>query len=623
MSFSYAIGTLGQFSLSIDMLSAFFVLIIGLLVLCISIYAIGYMKELEGRYSMGSMGLLFNIFVLSMLLVVIAGNAVEFIMVWEVMSISSYALVVYENKRKDSVRAGLLYITMMHLGTAFLTLGFVILWSYTGSFDFSSFSSIQSLSPIPDMVRSVAFLLFFIGFGAKAGLVPMHVWLPEAHPAAPSHISALMSGAMVSTAVYMMIRCSFDFLGPIDAWWGLLVLSFGCISAVVGVLYAIMQTDIKRALAFSTVDNMGIVFIGLGVAMVFWANYIIDPVNNSILAELAALALIATLFHVLAHALFKGLLFMGAGAITYSTHTRNMEELGGLVKTMKWTSILFFIGVLCISAIPPLCGFVGEWLMFQSLFLTQNLNDPMINLLIPVAVGILALTGALTAACFVRIFGITFLARPRTDHAKNAKEVPRTMLIGMSLMAALCIILGLASVLVIQVIDQVTSSILGISIASKIVNGLIINTPTGSFSSMSPLVIAALLLLIIPLTFVVVRKIGGKQKTRAADTWDCGTALGPRNEYTASGYSQPLNRVFRVLYRPRTEIDVESDAPLIKRKISYSTSIGPIFEKYLYDPIRIGIVWTAKKFSYIQRGSIQAYLAYIFVLLLILLLVFR
>ena len=258
----------------------------------------------------------------------------------------------------------------------------------------------------PELARGAAFILLLVGFGTKAGLVPLHVWLPQAHPAAPSNISALMSGIMVKTAVYMLIRCYFDFLGVWDTWWGLLVLLVACISALLGVLYALMEKDIKRALAYSTVENIGLIFIALGAAMVFQSYYLADRAANAYLADLAALALIAALFHTLAHSLFKGLLFMGAGAIMYATHTRNMEELGGLVKRMKWTGVLFFVGALSISAIPPFNGFVSEWLMFQSLLLTPNINDPMVNLLIPVAVAVLALTGALAAACFVRLFGI-------------------------------------------------------------------------------------------------------------------------------------------------------------------------------------------------------------------------
>jgi len=330
------------------------------------------------------------------------------------------------------------------------------------------------------------------------------------------------------------------------------------------------------------------------------------------------------LFHTLAHSLFKGLLFMGAGAIMYATHTKNMEELGGLAKRMKWTGVLFFIGALSISAIPPFNGFVSEWLMFQSLLLTPNIDDPMVNLLIPVAVGVLALTGALAAACFVRIFGISFLARPRSEHAAEAREVPRPMLIGMGIAAALCVLMGLLSVFIVPWIDSVTSSVLGVSIASRLVNGLVLSPPVGEFSSMSPLVIGALLLFLVPAVLLISRRLGGGQSVERGDTWDCGTPLTSRTEYTATGFSEPVNRVFRSIYRPRTEVKTEyTTSPLIKRRVTFARTIEPVFERYIYEPISVIFILLARRVSVIQRGSIQAYLAYIFIILLALLVVFR
>ncbi len=473
-------------------------------------------------------------------------------------------------------------------------------------------------------MRSTIFLLFLVGFGTKAGMIPLHVWLPRAHPAAPSNISALMSGVMVKTAIYMLIRCYFDFLGVTDTWWGLLVLTIACVSALLGVLYSLMEKDVKRVLAYSTVENIGLIFIALGAAMVFQSYYLKDPLSNVYLADLAALALIATLFHVMSHAMFKGLLFMGAGSVLFATHTKNIEELGGLAKKMRWTGILFFIGVLSISAIPPFNGFVSEWLMFQSLLLSLNLHDTIVNLLIPVAVGVLALTGALAAACFVRLYGTMFLARPRTAHAEEAKEVPKSMIFGMAVTAAMCIGMGVLSVVILPVVDKVSASMLGISISSKLVDGLVLSPSTVAFSSMSPVAIAVFLLFAIIGAFVISNYLGGKQRTEVHDTWDCGTPLGPRNEYTATGYSQPINRIFSSIYRSRTEVKTElSSSTMIRRKISFSRTITPVFEKYLYDPIALAAVWTAKRVSVIQKGSIQAYLAYIFVTLLLLLVIFR
>lgn len=621
-----SVAALGHFTFVVDRLSAFFMLAISSLGLCVSVYSIGYVKEYAGRYSPATMGSLFNIFLLSLFLVVTASNAILFLIMWETMSLSSYLLVVYENRNRESVSSGLLYVVMTHLGTALITVAFIIMWLHTPgehSFDFAAFQELGA-GALPEAARAASFILLLVGFGTKAGLVPLHVWLPQAHPAAPSNISAMMSGVMVKTAVYMLIRCYFDFLGVTDSWWGLVVLLVASVSALVGVLYALMEEDIKRALAYSTVENVGLIFIGLGAAMVFQSYYLTDPAANTHLADLAALALIAVLFHTLAHSLFKGLLFMGAGAVMYATHTRDLEEMGGLAKRMRWTGILFFIGALSISAIPPFSGFVGEWLMFQSLLLTQNINDPMVNVLLPVAVAVLALTGALAAACFVRIFGATFLARPRSKHAVEAKEVPRTMLAGMGIAAGASVLLGVLSVLIVPVIDGVTSSVLGVSIASKLVNGLVLIPPAGEFSSMSPLVLAALLLFATPFAYFATRRLGGRQRTERGDTWDCGTPLSSRTEYSAAGFSSPMNRIFRSIYRPHTEVRTEyTSSTLIKRKISFSSTIEPVFERYLYAPVTALVVALARRVGVIQKGSIQAYLAYIFVILLVLLVVFR
>ncbi|MBI0584578.1 MAG: hydrogenase 4 subunit B [Methanomassiliicoccus sp.] len=621
-----AVAAFGHFSFTVDRLSAFFMLTVSVLSVCVAIYSVGYTREYEGRYGPGTMGFLFNVFLLSLFLVVTASNAILFLIMWETMALSSYLLVVYEHRNRESVSSGLTYVAMTHLGTALISVAFLIMWLHTPerSFDFDAFRELGAAGLLPGAARAAAFVLLLAGFGTKAGLVPLHVWLPQAHPAAPSNVSAMMSGVMVKTAVYMLIRCYFDFLGVTDSWWGLVILLVACVSALVGVLYALMEEDIKRALAYSTVENIGLIFIGLGAAMVFQSYYLADPVANAHLADLAALALIAVLFHTLAHSLFKGLLFMGAGAVMYATHTRDLEELGGLAKRMRWTSVLFFIGALSISAIPPFSGFVGEWLLFQSLLLTQNINDPMVNLLLPVAVAVLALTGALAAACFVRIFGSTFLARPRSKHAAEAVEVPRTMLAGMGIAAALCVLMGLLSVLIVPAIDSVTSSILGVSIGSKLVNGLVLSPPAGEFSSMSPLVIGALLLFIVPAAFLVVRRLGGRQAVARGDTWDCGTPLSSRAEYTAAGFSEPINRIFRSIYRPHVEVKTEyTSSRLIKRHISFSRSNEPLFERYLYGPAVALVVALARRVGVIQKGSIQAYLAYIFVILLALLVVLR
>jgi hydrogenase-4 component B len=451
----------GSLSFTIDALGAFFLGTISVVAFAVSLYSIGYSDHYEGKYPVGLLGAMFNVFYMSMVMVVSSSNAILFLIMWETMSLSSFFLVTFENRNEGTVHSGMFYLIMTHIGTAAIGLGFLLTYAQSGSFDFSSFPG--ATSGMSDLLRSSVFLLWLVGFGAKAGIIPLHVWLPLAHPAAPSNVSAMMSAVMVKTAIYMLIRCCFGFLGVQDAWWGIVVLAIGCVSALLGVMYALIESDIKRMLAFSTVENIGIILIALGVAMVF-KSYGLD--------ELAALAMIACLMHVLSHALFKSLLFMGAGSVLYATHTRNMERLGGLAKRMPYTSAMFFVGALSASAIPPLSGFISEWLIFQAMLQSFNIPETMVKILIPVALGTLAITGALAAAAFLKTFGITFLARPRSCDAEGAHEVPRSMLWGMGLMATLCVLVGVLSFAILPTLDEVAAPLVGASIADTLVDGI-------------------------------------------------------------------------------------------------------------------------------------------------------
>lgn len=617
------IQRLGEFSLRVDSLSAFFLIVMAIVTMCVSIYSVGYLREYENKYNLGRMGFLFNIFILSLCMVFTAGNAILFLIMWEIMSVSSYFLVIYEWRRADSVSSGLMYLVMTHVGTAFIAAAFLLMWTQTGSFDFTSFAGIREMSELSGTMRSGIFILLLLGFGTKAGLVPLHIWLPRAHPAAPSNISALMSAVMVKTAAYMIIRCCFGFLGVTEVWWGLLVLLIACISALVGVVYALAETDIKRILAYSTVENMGIIFIGIGAAMVFQAFSNGDS-TIPYLADIAALALVASLFHVMSHALFKSLLFMGAGAVISSSHTRNIEKMGGIGRRMRYTGAFFFVGALSISAIPPLNGFIGEWMLFQSLFLSQTIGDPMVNILIPAAVAALALAGAIAAACFVRLYGAVFLARPRSDHAENAEEASNSMLGSMMILASLCVLTGVLATFIVRIVDKVSASVLGTSIASKVVGGITLSTPDGGFSHISPLAVVIVFLLLLPLVYLLSNRLGGPQRIMREDTWDCGTPLGPRNQYTATGHSQPLIHSFGRYVGVKSEVsETKSSSPLIPARMKFHQEVEPVFERYLYRPIHRAAVELSNRIGWIQMGSIQAYLAYIFVTLLVLLVVFR
>lgn len=606
----------GTFSFSVDGLSAIFLLTISLVTFAVSLYSLGYVGHYKGKYPIGLMGFFFILFYASMVMVVTSSNAIMFLIMWETMSVCSYFLVIYESRERGTVGSGLFYLVMTHIGTAAITVGFILMYTQSGSFDFSSFGS--AASGMSGLMRSSVFVLWLIGFGTKAGIIPLHIWLPMAHPAAPSNISALMSAVMVKTAIYMLVRCYFDFLGVQDPWWGVLVLAVGSISALLGVMYALIESDIKRMLAFSTVENMGIILIALGTAMLF---------QSYGLSEFAALALIAALMHVLSHALFKSLLFMGAGSVLYAAHTRNMEMLGGLAKRMPYTSLFFFIGVLSVAAIPPTAGFVSEWMIFQSMLQSFNFPDMVVKVIMPVSLGTLAITGAMAAATFLKAFGITFLARPRSEEAEQAKEVPRTMLVGMGTMAALCVLVGVLSFSILPVLDNAASPLIGASIADQLTNGLMINIDLpagGRFSQVSPVFIAVLLAIIFPTVFLLAGRYGGRGKVVQADTWDCGTPLTSRTEYTGRGFSNPINRMFSWVYRPKREFQATArPSPYVKTDMRYTSTVVPVFERYMYDPVVAFVRWAAKKFSVIQTGSIQTYLGYIFVMLVLLLLAMR
>ena len=420
------------FAIRLDPLASFFVLTISLAGLSAAIYALGYVTEFYGRVSLGALGSLFNGFLLSMTLVVIADNGFFFLIVWELMSLLSYFLVVTEHEKADVRYAGFFYLIMTHVGTAFIILTFLIFFQGGGSFSFETFRHPEQ--PLPEGMRTLVFLMALIGFGTKAGIVPLHVWLPYAHPAAPSHISALMSGVMIKTAIYALIRVYFDFLGgQFPWWWGFVVLVIGAVSALLGVMYALMEHDLKSLLAFHSVENIGIILLGIGAGMIF---------QTYGLKELAALGLLAGLYHTINHAMFKALLFLGAGSLLYATHTRNMEEYGGLLRRMPWTGVFFLIGAVSISALPPTNGFVSEWLVFQSLFLSFQLPTVFLKLMLPIAAAMLALTSVLALACFAKAFGISFLALPRSTHARHAEEVPVPMRIGMGLLALVCVATG-------------------------------------------------------------------------------------------------------------------------------------------------------------------------------------
>ncbi|NJD76599.1 MAG: hydrogenase 4 subunit B [Candidatus Methanoperedens sp.] len=609
-NFAFALpgSSIMVFDVFVDKLSAFFVLVISIAAFAVSIYSIGYVKEYFGKKNIGYLGLLYNIFILSMVLVVSSNNIVMFLIVWELMSVASYFLVIFEHEKAEIRKAGFIYIVMTHIGTGFIILSLLILASSSGSFSFASFHA--SGSTMPPLLKDLAFLFALIGFGAKAGIVPLHIWLPYAHPAAPSNVSALMSGVMIKTAIYMLIRVSFDFLGADVLWWGILLLVVASASALLGVMYALMEHDMKRLLAYHSVENIGIILIGVGVSMIFVASG--HP-------ELAIFGLIAGLYHTINHAVFKSLLFMGAGSLIYSAHTRNIEELGGLLKKMPWTGLFFLIGSISISALPPFNGFVSEWLTFQAQLLGINLEDNILKIAVLSSSAALALTSALAAACFVKAFGISFLAIPRSPHAEHAREVPGTMLFGMGILSLLCIILGIFAFYFIPVLDTVATSVIRTGAVSQSIYNISSVMTLPLAGSISTMWLFLLLFIILPLPFLLALAIGGGTSARKYETWGCGQpSVTGRNEYTATAFSKPIRMWFGNIYRSHREIQTTyGGSPFFKDRFIFDTQIEPIFEKYLYRPVTWLALTISRLMRIIQTGSIHLYLLYILITLVI------
>ena len=579
---------LGHMHLSVDPLSAFFILMIALLSIPVSLYSIGYLQREYSEKSVGLFGALYNLFLLSMILVVSAADGFLFMLLWECMTVISFGFVVFDTQNVDSQKAGFQYLLMTHVGSALLLLFFMIMALYSGSFDFTSFYHLGQ--HLPSGLKLALFLMMLIGFGSKAGIIPLHVWLPEAHPAAPSHISALMSGVMIKTAIYGILRYTFDFLTPFPYWWGLIVIGIALVSAFLGIIYASVESDLKRLLAYSSIENMGIILLPTGLAMTFWG-----------LGEysLATLSLVAGLFHTVNHSVFKGLLFLGSGAITSASHTRDLEKLGGLIKCMPQTALFFLIGALSISAIPPLNGFFSEWMIFQSLLLSFHLKSEGIRIVAPLAAAILGLIGAIAAMTFVKAFSTGFLALPRSAHAKHATEVSWSMRTGMGILALLCIVLGLTPSMTLPHLLQISQHVIGAADKPAIAflnNGTIQVglAPHVAFASIAPCWLFVLLIGLLPLGFLLARILGGQTAVRKEWTWSCGVTPSPEFEYTPTGFSQPIERVFSWFHTP-----------------------DDVYHKYIYLPLVRLLVKCSYGISPIQSGNLQLYLGYIFATLMI------
>jgi hydrogenase-4 component B len=590
-------------SYTADPLSAWFLVVLSTLAAPIALYSIAYVGHGHLRERSAFVGAAYTLLVGAVELVFVAGDAITFLFAWEMMTLVNAGLVATEHEQRASRRSAYLYLVMSHVGTGCLIAGFFMMASMAGSVSFSTlFEGGIGITRLRDLL----FALFFIGFGVKAGIIPLHVWLPEAHPAAPSSISALMSGVVIKAGIYGIVRvCAFG-LGVPSLSWGVIVVALGGLSAVLGVLYALMQHDLKRLLAYHSIENIGIILLGLGAGMIALSFG---------RADVAAIGVTGALFHVLNHAVFKGLLFLGAGGVVMATGTKRIEEFGGLVRSMPWTALFFLIGAMAISGLPPLNGFASEWLTFQA-FLSgfRGGDEPLIQFLFPAGGAVLALTTALAAACFVKAFGISFLALPRSAAAAEARESPLVMLAPQAFLAALCIGLGLFPGVVVRGLGHVLTSLPGLTPSPHLAIGGIGMTATpGSFDQVVPAALAAALIAGLVLAGILTMRRA--LAPRREPTWGCGGELTARTEYTATAFSKPLMMIFRAVYRPARQVEALADvSPYFPHEVRYRATIEPTFERYVYGPLVRGVLRVAHGLKVLQAGSLHAYLAYVIVL---------
>ena len=589
----------------IDALSAFFLAVVALGAAAASLFALG-----DGRHEAAPRRVLpfYPAFLAGMCIVVLADDAFTFLVSWEFMSLSSWALVMAHQRVPDNVRAGYVYLIMASFGTLALLLMFGLLAGPDGSYAFADMRAAELSAGIAGAVLVLA----LIGAGSKAGLVPLHVWLPLAHPAAPSHVSALMSGVMTKVAVYGFVRIVFDLLGTPAWWWSMVVLALGGITAVMGVLYALMQHDLKRLLAYHTVENIGIIFIGLGLALAFKAHG---------MALAAALALTAGLLHVFNHSIFKSLLFFGAGAVLTTTGERDMEHLGGLIHRMPQTAFVFLVGCAAISALPPLNGFVSEWLTFQAILLSPQIPSWGLKLLVPAVGALLALSAALAAACFVKAFGVTFLGRARTPAAAHAHETDRFSLAAMFFFAALCLIAGILPGAFIDALAPVVQSLVGARMPVQSgVDWLSIVPVAESRSSYNGLLVFLFMLLSGALAAWAIHR-WASDKVRRAPPWDCGYPdASPATQYTASSFAQPIRRVFgAVVFRAREHVHMPAPGALEPARLT--VDMRDLVWDSLYAPVAGGVSFAADRLNHLQFLTIRQFLSLVFAALVLLLLV--
>jgi hydrogenase-4 component B len=586
------------FTLTVDRLSAFFLLLICAVGAPVVLFSTSYVERHYLGASRTWISVLLPWFLLSMVLVVTASTGFAFLLGWELMTLASAGLILTDGDSEERRHNIFVYLLMMHAGAATVIAAFLLFAPVAPGLAFIGIrAAAATLSP---GMRAAVFLLAFIGFGAKAGIIPLHLWLPKAHPIAPSPVSALMSGVMLKTAVYGFVRFAFDFLGTGPSWWGYLVLIAGAVSGVLGVLYAIAEHDLKRLLAYHSVENIGIIYMALGASLILTAQ-------NA--PMWAAVALCAALLHCLNHGLFKSLLFLGAGAVSDATHTLDIEELGGLLRRMPASGTALLIACCSIVGLPLFNGFISEWLAFRSFLAGAELTNVAASIVLPLSIGVLGLIGGLAVACFAKVYGVAFLGRPRSEEAEHAHEVPPAMRAGMMALATACVAIGvLPRLVVLPLANNVQDLVRGGALPPEI----------ATFIRFMPWVAVAVIAA--GLAFAAIRRT-----KRVTATWACGLpALDARMQYTSTAFSKPLRKVFADVYRPERKVEVlPADEPYFPASVSYSSVRTTSFEKSLYRPGVEAVVSISRRLRSFQTGNIQVYLLYLFLALIGVLLFMR
>ncbi len=594
------------FHVRVDALSAFFLLLLGAAGAGISIYAAGYLRPGEGT-APGLHCLLYHLFLASMVGVLVADDGYAFMVAWETMALSSYFLVVSEHRHAEIRRAGYLYLLIAHVGAVAILLAFGVLAGPQGDYTFTAMRAFDPSGAWP----SVAFLLAVFGFGAKAGLLPLHVWLPEAHPAAPSPVSAMMSGIMLKTAIYGVLRIALDLLQGQLWWWGALLIVLGLATALFGVVFAAVQSDMKRLLAYSSIENIGLILVGTGLTLIF---------KGFALPGFAALALTATLYHCLNHAFFKSLLFLATGSVLHATHERSLGKLGGLIHRMPWVAWLALVGVLASAGLPPLNGFVSEWLLLQGFLFTPGLPHGYLNMLLPAVAAAVALIAALAGYAMVKFYGVVFLGQPREEALAHAQDAGRLERLGLAWLAGGCILLGLLPPAVIALLDPVTRLLVdgGIGGAAATYGWWLLAPISEDRASYSPIVFFASMALLIPLVFYSVRRLFHGRMKRVPP-WDCGFPLQtPRMQDSAEGFGQPIRRIFS----PFMQRSREHPSPF-DRAPRYRSVVEDPFWALLYQPVVRLVERGTRLVAFLQQGRIALYLLFSFATLIALLLLTR